>query len=651
MPFDPNKRVLIFLLSSIGLIALPHFEHVPKGVFIFFYLILCWRFAGLWNRNWLPNASLIFLLTLSSLILLFVQHQGILGRDAGTNLFMTALALKLMEIKTDRDIYLITYLAFIVAASQFLYEQSILMAVYILLVSCVLLATLTLINGRDQETLRALKTAAALVVQAIPVAIVIFIFFPRVEAPKWMIFAGNNETRSGLSDTMEPGSISNLGMSDELVFRVKFSGPLPPPHARYWRGPVMSHTDGKRWTQTKNLDLKKNTPEPAVTGRPYRYTLLMEPQNKNWVFALDMPTAYPANLRRNANYQLISSANPEQRAEYKITSYPEFHTGSITRTEYREAIQLPKQPSGKIAQLIKQLHGFDAPAEVFIKQLLHHFRTESFRYTLSPPLLDENPVETFLFETQSGFCSHYAAAFVYLMRAANIPARVVTGFQGGEINEVGHFLEIRQKDAHAWAEVWLANEGWVRFDPTASIAPERIELNLDTDRLVPGGEIIFYAPSSRTRAAFHWLRRTRQLWDSVDYNWQRWVINYNSINQSKFLSSFGINDVKAMIYWMSAIITAVTALLSAYLFIKKPKPIDKALLCYHRFCKKLAKRGLIRHSGEGAMDFAERVKTRLPEQTSEIERITAVFIRLRYGRVQTPEDLQNLSRLISLFKV
>lgn len=651
MHLDSHKNILIFLLSSLGLIALPHVNHLPYAILCFFYLILVWRFLGIWRRNWLPNSFATFALTLLGLVLLYNQHQGILGRDAGTNLIMIALALKLMEIKKERDLYLITYLAFIVAASLFLYEQSILMAAYILLVSCVLLATLTLINSRDAKMLRALKMAGMIIVQAIPIAVILFFLFPRVEAPKWLMFNYKNDVRSGLSDYMEPGSMSNLGMSDQLVFRVKFSGAVPPPHLRYWRGPVMSYTDGKRWTQIKSHFDKKITSRPEVSGRPYRYTLLMEPQAKNWVFAMDMPTEYSLQLSQNANYQLITTENPEKRAEYKITSYPDFNTGIITPADYREATQLPAKPTSGINRLVKQLHGFDMPPDEFIRNLFKHFRTENFRYTLSPPFLGKDPIENFLLKTRSGYCSHYASAFVYLMRVMNIPARVVTGYQGGEMNDVGRFLEIRQKDAHAWAEVWLKNKGWVRFDPTAAIAPERIEQNIDIDRLVLGGEVKFEAAGAHARAAFNLLRQARQLWDSADYNWQRWVINYNSINQFRFLSSFGINDVRAMVYWMAAITAVVTALLSAFLFLQISKPTDKPLVVYSRFCKKLAKRGLNRNAGEGAKDFAERAKTRLPEHRTEIDQITAVFIKLRYGRDPTRENLRQLSKLISLFRI
>jgi protein-glutamine gamma-glutamyltransferase len=646
-----NKSILIFLLSSIGLIAFPHIDHIPKALVVFFYLLLSWRFIGVWKQNWLPNKLIIFFLTVCGLALLYSQHQGVLGRDGGTRLFVTALALKLLEIKSERDLYLISYLAFIVAASQFLYEQSLLMAAYILFVCCVMLATLVCINSGKPQTVAALKTASLIIVQAIPMAVVLFILFPRVEAPRWLLFNQEHQARTGLSDSMEPGSISDLGVSGELVFRVKFNGAMPPSEQRYWRGPVLSHTDGKRWTQVKDIRFGQFLDNPVFKGSSYQYTLLMEPQDKKWVFAMDMPAEFSLPLSRNANYQLITSENPDKRAEYKITSYSNYNTGYINRTEFKDSTQLPDEPSGKIKQLVKQLHGFDSTPEHFIENLLNHFRKENFHYTLTPPLMEAYPIETFLFETRYGFCSHYAAAFVYLMRVAHIPARVVTGYQGGELNMAGNFLEIRQADAHAWAEVWIENKGWVRFDPTAAIAPERIERNIDIDQLVQGGAISYVMTSAAAQEAFNWLKQARQLWSNVDYNWQRWVINYDNKNQSRFLSSLGIADIKAMIYWMVGIIGLITALLSWLLLYQKQKTTDPTLRIYNRFCKKVVKRGLLRGRGEGAKDFAGRVKIKLPEQARNIDQITDVFIKLRYGKNATPVDLKIFNKLVERFKI
>ncbi len=645
-----NKEILIFLLSSLGLIVLPHVTHLHWGVFGFFCLLLAWRFICIWKPDRLPSFPIILLLIVCGMAILYIQHRGILGRDGGTSLFVIALGLKLMEIKSERDLYLINYLAFIVAASQFLYEQSILMAAYILFVCCLLLATLVFINSYVSNTTVALKKAAVIIVQAIPMAIVVFILFPRVEAPKWLMFNDKPQTKMGLSDTMEPGSISDLGMSDELVFRVKFAGAIPPAKQRYWRGPVMTQTDGRKWTQARDLSYQAYLDKPTFSGKAYQYTLLMEPQEKDWVFALDMPAEYSKPLGQNANYQLLTSDGLDKRTEFKLTSYPTYNTGYITKTEYQHARQLPSAPSDKIKQLVIQLHGFDSAPDVFINQLLNHFRKEDFHYTLTPPLMEQNPIETFLFETRSGFCSHYASAFVYLMRVADIPARVVTGYQGGELNAVGNFLEIKQADAHAWAEVWLDKQGWVRVDPTAAIAPERIEKNIDINRLVPGGLISYAAPNTG-QGAFNLLNKARQLWSHVDYNWQRWVINYNNANQASFLSSFGIEDFKTMVYWMMTIVGVITAMLSLLLFHQKPRTSDPVLIAYNRFLKKVAKAGLTKSTGEGARDFAERIKPKLPERAVTIEEITHAFIEQRYGSKPTEIGFRQLDRMIALFKI
>ncbi|MGZ5008182.1 MAG: transglutaminase TgpA family protein [Methylobacter sp.] len=642
MKTELDKNILIFLLSSVGLIVFPHIYHIPIAVFGFFCLMLGWRFIGIWKPNWLPGRLLVLLLLVSGIALLYHQHQGLFGRDAGTNLFITALGLKLLEIRKERDLYLICYMAFIVAASQFLYEQSILMAAYILMVCCVLLATLVCINSYKARTFAALKSAAVIVVQALPIAVALFILFPRIEAPKWILFNDRPQARTGLSDSMEPGSISDLSLSDELVFRVKFAGALPPSRQRYWRGPVLSYTDGKRWIQAA---FQKPVGRYTVTGTPYSYTLMMEPQDKNWIFALDMPAQFSAPLALNAGYQLVTIADVNKRAEYKVTSYTDYNTGPISRSEYIAATQLPGEPSDKIKRLVGQLQGFDAAPDDFIKQLLNHFRTEDFHYTLTPPALEENPIENFLFKTRYGFCSHYASAFVYLMRVAHIPARVVTGYQGGELNKVGGFLEIRQADAHAWAEVWLENRGWVRVAPTAAIAPERVERNTNLGRQAGEGISVQNIP------AYNWLKQARQLWSSVDYSWQRWVINYDNKSQAGLMSSFGIGDLKAMIYWMIAVIASITAVLCWFLLYRKPRTADKVLLIYNRFCKKLAKHGLSKETGEGAKDFAERVKIKLPEQAGDLDRITALFIKLRYGRSASDEDIQRFKTLVEVFRI
>ncbi|NOQ36652.1 MAG: DUF3488 domain-containing protein [Methylococcaceae bacterium] len=648
---ENNNHTLIFLLSSIGLITLPHAWHIPLPIFAFFTLLLSWRFLGIWKPNWLPHKVIVLLLLLASIPLLLSQYRGFLGRDAGTSLFVLALSLKLLEIKKARDLYLIVYLAFIVASSQFLFEQSILMAAYILFVSCVLFSTLIIINSQQPQTLVAVKKSAIIIAQALPITIALFLLFPRVEAPRWTMFKDSNtKALTGLSDSLEPGSISDLAMSGKIAFRVKFKDDaLPPSNQRYWRGPVYTYTDGKRWTASQRYSYKNYMATPTFSGKPYEYTLMLEPQTKNWVFALDMPADFSNTLSKNQVHQLTTHKNPSTRNEYNITSYPEYNTGYITKGEFRQNTQLPSAPSEKITTLINQLKDTDTPPETYINNLLKHFRTENFHYTLKPPLMEEKPIESFLFETRYGFCSHYATAFVYLMRAANIPARVVAGYQGGEFNKVGKFLEVRQANAHAWAEVWLEDKGWVRFDPTSAVAPERIEQGVDIEEQISQGTVNF-TPLFENQD-FSWLKETRQLWQSLDYSWQRWVIHYDTSNQSQFLAKLGIANLKAMLYWMVGIIAVIMLFLAGYLFKNNQKSLDKSLLAYQQFCRKLAKVGLARRESEGANDFAIRAGARFPEHQLTINVVTRLYNRLRYEKNPEAELLQQLQKAERGFKI
>ena len=643
-----NQRSLIFLLGSIGLITLPHAWHIPWPLFGFFSVLLGWRFAGIRKEHWLPNRWVLFLLTLFGITLLVLQHRGLFGRDAGTALFVVALGLKLLEIHGKRDVYLIVYLAFIVAASQFLYEQSILMAGYILLVCSVLLATLITQNAGLTPPLAALKTSSSIILQALPMTIVIFVLFPRLDAPRWMWLQDDNNALSGLSNTLEPGSISDLSLSEERVFRVRFIGDVPPPQLRYWRGPVYTQTDGVRWTSSDTNT--QQSAEPRFSGKGYTYTLLMEPQKENWVFALDMAETFDAGLRRNGLFQLQTGKRPSDRAEYKISSRPFYNTGGISHAESQANLQLPTAASKKQLELINALQGFDAKPEQFIQNLLNHFRREKFYYTLTPPLMPNDPIDTFLFETRSGFCSHYATAFVYLLRLAKIPARVVGGYQGGEINKVGNFLEVRQADAHAWAEAWLDTKGWVRFDPTAAIAPERIERGVNVDLQIASGAVNF-SPLIGDATRLSWLKRSRQLWQSIDYNWQRWVINYNGANQMQFLQSLGIDDIASLAKWLLSSVALISLPLAWWLLRQKAIATDKAVKYYQRFCAKLARAGIEIKLGEGAKDFAERAQKQRPDLAAHIKQITALFIRLRYQADAEAGDLHALKTRVDDLRI
>jgi transglutaminase-like putative cysteine protease len=622
---------------------------LPPVVFAFFSILLIWRFIGHWKKHWLPNKILVLLLTICGMAILFTQHHTIFGRDAGTSLFITALGLKLMEIRKPKDIILIIYLAFIVAASQLLYRQNIFMAVYIFLVCILLFGTLILINNPRQHLLSTFKQSSIILLQALPFMMVMFIFFPRLEAPRWMFLNDSHAAQIGLGNTLEPGSISRLGQSDELVFRVRFSGAVPSPDQRYWRGPVFSHTDGKRWSQIKAGENQTEKTKPEFSGTPYVYTLLLEPQKQNWIFALDLPAKYPAQTIQNANYQLLVSKTPQNRAEYQITSYTSYNTGPINQKEIIDNLQLPGQPSKKLTELVVNLQGSSNNPRQLIKNTLDYFSNSDFYYTLRPPLMPDKPIEAFLFEHRRGFCSHYATAFVYLMRIAKIPARVVTGYQGGKYNDVGNFLEIRQANAHAWAEVWLDQRGWIRIDPTAAVAPERIEQDVNIDMQIAYGEVNFQRNQNENILG-KWLKRTGLLWNSIDYHWQRWIINYTTSNQKHLLQLLGIQRLEILGYLLVGIFSVLTSFLIFIMFYKKNTPDDMVLSIYHQFCSKIATKGVILATGDGAKDFSHRCKQKLPYLGSQIDAITSLYLQIRYGKSNTADKVDQLKSLVASFK-
>ncbi|MDP3876605.1 MAG: DUF3488 and transglutaminase-like domain-containing protein [Methylobacter sp.] len=642
-----KPSVLLLLLSAIGLITLPHVAHLPWPLWGVFFALLLWRLLGVWRPHYLPNSTVIFVLLLLSVALLVSQHTGVWGRDAGTAVFVAALGIKLLELNKKRDVYLVSYLAFIVAASQFLYQQTIAMAVYSLLVCCVLLAALVAVNSDRLQNKAALRTAATIMMQALPLTAIIFVLFPRVQAPTWALMDNDNkQAQSGLSETLEPGSINRMALSPKLAFRVKFNGEPPPKNQLYWRGPVFSYTDGTVWTMSHNDNVVYYQDKLTFSGKAYRYTLLLEPQNHQWVYALDMPEQFDATLRRNGNYQLISRTKPGNAAEYTLVSYPQFNTGYLTKTEYRENLQLPDMSSQRIVDLVKQLHGFEAQPELFIQQVLDYFRQQHFSYSLQPPLMKNNPIEHFLFETRNGFCEHYATAFVYLMRVAGIPARVVGGYQGGEFNAVGRFLEIRQANAHAWAEVWLDGKGWSRVDPTTAIAPDRVEQDVNVQQQVKTGSVSLSPIKAKSGDEQFGLKQAEQLWNSLDYHWQRRIVRYGTENQAMLFSFMGLVSLVEIVFWMTASIGLALLLLAVFLLRNLHKQEAPAVKAYRQFCRKMAKAGVVIGIGEGANDFAIRAKITKPERADLIDDITQIFVRLRYQRSVCKHDLKLLKKRI-----
>ncbi|WP_256996394.1 transglutaminase TgpA family protein [Methylococcus capsulatus] len=649
LPPELLRRNLPLLCAALALVVTPHWADLPPAFPGFVWLACGWRLAALYRKAPPPSRIGLFLLTLAGAGLVYLHFHKFYGREGGTALFLVGLGLKLLEMRSLRDLYLVVYLALFVAVTEYLFSQSIPIAAHTLGVVTLLMSCLIGLNGGENLGLAGrLRLGAKMVLQAVPVMVVLFLFLPRIAGPLWKLPEDEPGGTTGLSDSMEPGAISRLGLSRETAFRVDFEGAPPPPQERYWRGPVFWKYDGRRWTAGYDQPLPARRP-PQTAGASYRYVLTLEPQRRRWVFALETAETFPAGLTRAEDGFLLAAEPIRERRRYLLSSRPAAAFDALSESERRRALQLPGMPDERVRALVDGWLLEDPSADAVAQRALRHFREQPFIYSLRPPAIDGDPIAGFLFETRRGFCEHYAGAFVYLMRVAGIPARVVTGYQGGHWNPVGHFLEVSQADAHAWAEIWIDGNGWTRIDPTAAVAPERIERELafeaDADGAVVFASPVAEALGQRLSSLRGLIRDAGLLWDAVDHAWVQWVLAYGPENQGRFLERLGVVDWNRLVYWLTGLL-GLLALISFILLWPRCRPVaDPALRIYLRVAGKLERQGLVRAPAEGMRDFAARVARSRPDLAESFGRFTALFLAIRYGGMVQPAELERLKAL------
>ncbi len=623
----------LWLSICLALVVIPHAGRIPFWELACFAFLAGWRVANATRGVPLPPKWLVIALSAVMLAAIYAAHGTFFGRDTGVVLLVVLTGMKLMESRSLRDAYVLSALGYFLVITNFLYSQSILTGIYMLAVVLLMTATLIGFNvgSGELDTRARLRMAAAMLMQAAPIMLVLFFLFPRLPGPLWSLPRDAHGAMSGLSERMSPGLISRLSLSDAVAFRVTFRGEAPPPSQLYWRGPVMWHTDGREWT-SGNPTRSWRAQYVELHGEPVDYTITLEPHQQSRLFALEVPTTIPRGAQMTQDFQLRTPKPVRTRQRYEVRSFPEARLTRVSIDEQSAALALPAgvHPRARaLADSWREAHGVDAGA--LVSRALAYFREQPFVYTLTPPLLENDTVDEFLFETRRGFCEHYASGFAVLMRAAGIPARIVTGYQGGELNPLGDYLIVRQRDAHAWVEVWLGERGWVRVDPTGAVSPNRIELGMDAaipPTLGPAGLEL----PSRGRLWQTW-RRLRLGIDAVKTGWNEWVLGYGPRRQRQLLGMFGVDsaDVRGLVTGMLAGIGGLLALLALGLARRRPAPVDPALRIYRRFCRKLARAGVARRASEGPLAFAARVTAHRPQLGSAVERITGMYVALRYA--------------------
>ena len=651
VPNSPHLdlRNVMWLMAGMAFVVAPHLMRLPEWVGIFFGVVLGWRAWITWYALRSPSRIVMWVITLAAAAGTFFTYGRLFGREAGTTLLIIMTALKLLEMRSQRDVVLCVYLGFVLVFTNFLFSQSVPLGVYML--ACVWLFIAALIGfnhvGRPATVMERLRPAGALLVQALPLMMAFFLLFPRAPGPLWALPQDGRGGRSGLSETMRPGNIANLIKSDEVAFRVQFLDAMPPYQTLYWRGPVLVEFDGETWRMSE-------VPGPgdmnyAKQERRTRYSVTLEPHHKAWLFALDVPAERPRGSYLLADLQLRSYRPVVQRLRYDISSYLSYQFGhGASRGALQAALRFDEARNPRTVALGREWARRNPDARALLQQAATHFATGGFTYTLEPPLLGrQHPYDDFLFNTKLGFCEHFAGTFVLLMRAAGIPARVVTGYQGGEVNPLDNELIVRQADAHAWAEIWVKEEGWVRIDPTAAVSPLRVDGGVNA-ALGPIGVI----PNLIAADRFGLLAKMRYMWQFMNSRWDHWIVGFNMDRQRQFFSNMGVPDVdwRTLGFWLLVSVFVVGGAITIGLLVRdRPPKREASLVAWNRFCRKLAAVGLERAPHEGPLDFLARIREARPQLAPEAEAITRQYVRARYGEGATRDDLRELYRMVRGF--
>lgn len=630
-PTELQQHMVSWVMGATLLSILPHLTRMSPALSVLLLLLLAWRLhPGFKPPHWVVRSALV----IGAVLLVFWLNGGIWGRLPGSQLLCAMVVLKSMELQRRRDALLIVSLGFFVAATWFLFDQSMLTFGYLIAATWLGLTSMIVLHreqlqGIDVPTL--FRQGALLAAPAIPIAIALFFLFPRLSTPLWGIQGGELEGRTGLSDSMSPGDISSLFLDDSPAFRVKFEGPVPTMAERYWRGPVLWQFDGRRWTQIfyGGITAKR---EPDRRDADLRYEVELEPHQQKWIYALDYPAVYPEEARLTLDYLLRTKRPITSLKRYLIASDTDFIDNSATsKTLSLQALQLPADTAPQAHALAAQWRAAAVQAHpgqesdqmrMIVNTAMSYFHEQPFFYRLEMIPALQDPIDDFLFSSRIGYCEHYASSFTYLMRAAGVPARVVTGYQGGIDN--GDYYLIRQSDAHAWSEVWIPDSGWTRVDPTSAVAPERV---------TSGSRSVIDAPGWLHA---DWLVDVRNRIDVMRYWWNRNVISFDAKSQSRLLQPLGLNYASHTRLLLIMLATTTLLGLGLYFWLRRSEltsTSDPLLKAWRELLRRLQRVGVNCQYSSTPGEVLRLANPQLQaESWAQLQLLVQRFLQLRYAR-------------------
>lgn len=645
---DSLHTVIIVLVLS----YFPHVLWLPAWVSVFCFSLWAIRFLAA-VRHWKPPGRLyLYGLTLLALAGVALFGGGAFyGREAGASLLALMLAVKPFEIRIYRDRMISLFLALFLLFTTLLFTQSLFLGLYLLICLMLISTALMLVNQPRPRLFASGSQALLLCLQALPPAAIFFVLFPRL--PGALIGLRNTDSVSitGLSETLSPGSLSELVQSDAIAFRAEFTDPPPEHRHLYWRAAVLWDFNGTTWT--RGTPSRQRHPDPPFKETQTIYSLTLEPTGNTMLPALDIPLEAPPQAALFSDWTLKAREKIQDKTHYRMRSGLNFSQPQPDPSHIQRGLALDTALNPRTQALMASLSADSPDPAGLVQQALQYFQQQGFSYTLSPPRLrSRDSVDEFLFRTRRGYCSHFAQALTWMMRCAGIPARIAVGYQGGEQNPMGDYLLVRQSDAHAWVEVALPGQGWTRVDPTRTVAPDRIASGMQQFLTRSGEGSLFMIDDD------HWLMRfghNLQLsWDALNYHWYTWVVDYTLAKQNRLFSRlhFGEN------IWRSLDTVIVIMTVSSLLFVLASALLilparsagpDAVKHIYSRFLKKLQKSGIEVPSHQGPRDQAERIARRLPHRKADIKGISDMYIQLRYADVQDKHLLRQFKKRIRAF--
>jgi transglutaminase-like putative cysteine protease len=651
-----SRTALLWQLLTVIAVTLPHLSHLPVWVPFLVLFTLSFRFmvySGRWSfpKWWIKG--LLVLLAGGSVLASYKAGGGI---SVTVALLIAGFGLKMLEINSRRDSTVVLYVAYIVLSTAFLFDQSVAMALYVIVViSIVTTALLSSHIDRDTSFLEPFNRCVVMLIPALPLMIVMFIGMPRL-GPMWEVGL-DKAAKTGLSDSMSPGDITQLTRSAEAAFSVRFISAPPAQSQLYWRSIVLNDFDGRRWFNQNGVLVSKRRSEPSPkTSGKLKYEMILEASQRKYVPVLDYLSKWPNDLIASKDGTLSTASPQTQRNQYQLTSRLDLPVSLSSFDEnFSRELSLPKG-NRKARELANRWWNEAGNYEGFIQKLERYFH-DSFRYSLSPPPLGKNSVSDFLLDTQEGFCGHFASATAFMLRSVGIPARIVTGYQGGELNPYEEYYLIRQYDAHAWVEAWLPSKGWTRLDPTAWVAPERVEapadevLSNDTSFLKDSP---FAAWGIVNNSAFAQLRLRIE---AFNYGWHRWVLNYHQQQKGILEMLLGTYSVfNIAMFFLIPFILVITVTVFLMYWPKRSVDLNPANILINRLSKGLSRNGhlsgasepsLEREQGETVSRYCARVSTMRPDLEVYLDQVSKLYVNHQYAVVVSVDEVNQLAKVVT----